>query len=427
MKVLVIGSGGREHALCWKLSRSGRVSEIFCAPGNGGTSAIARNIALAVEDHNAVKDFCKDHGIGLVVVGPEAPLASGISDTLEGEGIKVFGPSYSASRLESSKIFAKQLMGQYNIPTAAFRIFDESTKAVEYIREIGAPLVIKADGLAAGKGVVVAHTTEEAVSAARSMLDEKEFGAAGSRIIVEECLEGEEASILVVTDGENIVPLASSQDHKRVFDGDAGPNTGGMGAYSPAPVVDDELFKQITDTIVIPTIKGLKEEGILYKGVLYVGVMVTSSGPQVLEFNVRFGDPETQAILPRLKSDLAELLLAAAEGDVSGIELEWDGRECVCVVMASGGYPASYEKGKEISGIAEAEAEGAIVFHAGTHARNGNVVTSGGRVLGVSGMGQDIKEAIDNTYRAVGKIHFDNMHYRKDIAYRAIERAGRLQ
>jgi len=422
MNIMVIGSGGREHALCWKLKQSSLTEKLYCARGNGGTSKIAANIDITVSDNNAVKDFCKEHDIGFVVVGPEAPLASGLADALEEENIKVFGPSYSAARLESSKIFAKQLMGQYNIPTAAFRIFDDSEKAEEYIRSAGTPIVVKADGLAAGKGVIVAENVEEAVSAAKSMIDEKIFGSAGNKIIVEECLEGEEASILVITDGENIIPLVSSQDHKRVFDGDKGPNTGGMGAYSPAPVIDDTMFKEIIETIVAPTIKGLKEEGIHYKGVLYVGVMVTSEGPKVLEFNVRFGDPETQVILPRLRSDLAKLLLAAAEGDISGIEPEWDDRECVCVVISSGGYPGEYEKGKAIKGLSEAEEEGATVFHAGTRYEGDSLVTSGGRVLNVVGMGEDIKEAVANTYKAVEKIDFENMHYRKDIGHRAIGR-----
>jgi phosphoribosylamine--glycine ligase len=379
---------------------------------------------MDISDHQAVKSFCKEENIDLVVIGPEAPLATGIADTLEGEGIKVFGPSYAASRMESSKIFAKELMGRRGVPTAAFRIFDDLEKAEEYIRSAASPVVVKADGLAAGKGVVVSKTVEEAVSAAKDMLVEKKFGSAGNKIIVEECLKGEEASILVITDGHNILPLASSQDHKRVFDGDKGPNTGGMGAYSPTPAISDEMFDEIIDSIVRPTIDGLREEGIPYKGVLYTGVMITDEGPKVLEYNVRFGDPETQAILPRMKTDLAELLLAAAEGDVSGRRLKWDRRECVCVVLASGGYPGSYAKGKKITGIEEAEKDGALVFHAGTRLENGEFFTSGGRVLNVVGLGKDIKEAVANTYRAAEKINFESMHYRKDIGHRAIARVS---
>ncbi|MGB3082987.1 MAG: phosphoribosylamine--glycine ligase [Candidatus Omnitrophota bacterium] len=422
MNILVIGSGGREHALCWKIKQSPETGELYCATGNGGTGEIATNVDLDGSDHESVKNFCKEKNIGLVVVGPEAPLAQGITDALEGAGISVFGASHAASQLESSKIFAKELMGRCNVPTAAFRIFDNIEEAEEYIRSVGAPVVVKADGLAAGKGVIVSSTEEEAVEAARSMLVDKKFGPAGSKIIVEECLEGEEASILVITDGRNIIPLASSQDHKRVFEGDKGPNTGGMGAYSPAPVVDEDLFAKVIETIVRPTIDGLRNEGIPYKGVLYVGVMITDSGPKVLEYNVRFGDPETQAILPRMKTDLVELLLASANGTLSGKSLQWDQRECVCVVLASGGYTGSYEKGKEITGLEEAKQEGALVFHAGTRFENGSFFTSGGRVLNVAGMGRDIKQAAANTYKAVEKISFEGMHYRKDIGHRAIAR-----
>jgi phosphoribosylamine--glycine ligase len=424
VNILVIGSGGREHALCWKISQSPKTENLYCVPGNGGTTETATNVDIDVSDHQAVKNFCKEKSIDLVVVGPEAPLALGIADTLEAEGVSVFGPSYAASRMESSKIFAKELMGRHSIPTGAFRIFDNIEKAEEYIRSEGPPIVIKADGLAAGKGVIVANTVEEAVDAARAMLVERKFGAAGAKIIVEECLKGEEASIIVITDGQNILPLASSQDHKRVFDGDKGPNTGGMGAYSPAPVIDDDLFKRIMETIVRPTVDGLRSEEIPYKGVLYTGVMVTSTGPKVLEFNVRFGDPETQAILPRMKADLVELLSAAADGDLSGMDLEWDQRECVCVVLASGGYPGGYEKGKRITGIQEAEGEGALVFHSGTRLENSDLVTSGGRVLNVCGLGKDIKDAVLNAYKATEKIQFDGMHYRKDIGHRAIARVG---
>jgi len=427
MNILVIGSGGREHALCWKLRQSPMTEQLYCAPGNGGTSAVATNVNLHVSEHQQVIDLCKEKNIGLVVVGPEIPLAVGITDDLENAGIKVFGPSYAAARMESSKIFAKELMHRHNVPTAAFRIFDDFKKAEEYIRSTGVPIVVKAYGLAAGKGVIVAESVDEAVKAAGDMLVKKVFGEAGEKIIVEECLFGEEASVLVVTDGKNIIPLASSQDHKRAYDGDSGPNTGGMGAYSPAPVIDDGLFEEIIRAAIRPIIDGLNSEGIPYKGVLYAGLMMTSSGIKVLEYNVRFGDPETQVILPRMRSDLAELLAAAAGGDISGIEVEWDEREYVCVVLASGGYPGSYEKGKRITGLDEALDDGALVFHAGTRIEKGEPVTSGGRVLNVVGMGQGITEAVENTYKAVAKIHFDGMHYRKDIGHKAIARVTTQQ
>jgi len=369
-------------------------------------------------------DFCGEKNIDLVVVGPEAPLAVGIADDLEAAGINVFGPSYAASRMESSKIFAKELMGRYGIPTAAFRIFEDFDKAKKYIEEATSPLVVKAYGLAAGKGVIIAESAADAVSAAERMLVGGEFGAAGQKIIVEEFLEGEEASILVVTDGETVIPLATSQDHKRAFDGDTGPNTGGMGAYSPAPVISDDLFEEIMRTVIHPTIEGLRNENIVYKGVLYAGLMITDDGIRVLEYNVRFGDPETQVILPRLKSDLAEIAMAAARGELAGKTLEWDEREYVSVVLAAGGYPGKYAKGKVISGIEDARNTGALVFHAGTRMENGNIVTSGGRVLNVVGMGADIKEAVRNTYAAVEKISFEGMHYRRDIAAKAIARMG---
>jgi len=425
MNILVIGSGGREHALCWKLKQSPSTEELYCAPGNGGTLIDATNVDIDVSEHRNVIEFCREKNIDLVVVGPEAPLAGGLVDDLEASDINVFGPSYAASRMESSKIFAKELMGRYNIPTASFRIFDDFKKAEEHIRSVGAPIVVKAYGLAAGKGVIIAKKPQEAVDAAKAMLVDKEFGSAGQKIIVEEFLEGEEASILVITDGENVIPLASSQDHKRAYDGDTGPNTGGMGAYSPAPVIDDELFNQIEETIILPTLEALRKESIIYKGVLYAGLMITDKGVKVLEYNVRFGDPETQVILPRMKTDLAELLMAAAKGDLTARTIEWDEREYVCVVMASGGYPGGYEKGKRITGCDEAIKEGALVFHAGTSLEGGELVTSGGRVLNVVSMGSDIKEAIASTYRAASKIHFDGMQYRKDIGYRAIARAGR--
>ncbi len=422
MRVLVIGSGGREHVLCWKLEQSVKVEKVYCAPGNAGTALSAENVGINMAEHNEVASFCKEKGVDLVVVGPEAPLAVGIADVLRKEGIKVFGPGYAGARLESSKIFAKELMGEYGIPTAGFRIFDHMEKAKEYLSKASYPVVVKAYGLAAGKGVIIALDKEEALHAAEDMLEKKVFGGAGEQIIIEEFLEGEEASILAVTDGENIVPLVTSQDHKRVDDGDTGPNTGGMGAYSPAPVITEELYDRIMNEILIPTVKGLKEEGIAYRGVLYAGIMITPEGPKVLEYNVRFGDPETQVVLPRMRSDLAELLMAAASGDLRQVTIDWDPRDHVCVVLASGGYPGAYEKGKKISGLEEAAAEGALVFHAGTRNEDGQIITSGGRVLGIVGCGKGIEEAVSNTYKGVEKIKFDGMHYRRDIGHRALVR-----
>lgn len=422
MNILVIGSGGREHALAWKINGSPKVDRVFCSPGNAGTATCAENVAIDLGHHAQVVDFCRENAVELVVIGPEAPLAVGISDDLEKAGISVFGPSYAASRLESSKIFAKELMGRYDIPTASFRIFDDYGKAAEHIRSRKTPLVVKAYGLAAGKGVIIADTTDKAVEAAEAMLVRNEFGTAGQKIIVEDFLEGEEASILVVTDGKTIIPLATSQDHKRAGEGDTGPNTGGMGAYSPAPVIDGPMMEEIMESVIRPTISGLSREGITYRGVLYAGIMITADGPRVLEYNVRFGDPETQAVLPRIKSDLVDVLAGAARGELEGTEIEWDERECVCVVLASGGYPGPYEKGKEIKGIGEAIETGAYVFHAGTAAADGRTVTSGGRVLNVAALGSDIREAVDNVYEAVGKIEFDGMYYRKDIGHRALAR-----
>jgi len=422
MRILVIGSGGREHALVWKIAQSKLVDKIFCAPGNAGILQQAECVEIKVEDIPVLLDFARREKIDLTVVGPESPLALGIVDEFIHNGLKVFGPNKKAAQLEASKVFAKELMAKYNIPTAAFKIFDNPDEAKKYIEKIGAPCVVKADGLAQGKGVVVTKTVEEAKQAVTQMMQEKIFGAAGNRVIVEECLEGQEASILVISDGQEVITLASSQDHKRIFDGDQGPNTGGMGAYSPAPVVTPQLFKEILQSIAYKTIDGLSKEGIDYKGVLYAGVMLTKNGPKTLEFNVRFGDPETEAILPRLKSDLLEAMLAVAEGKLSRLRpFAWNSRACVCVVCASGGYPGNYEKGKEIHGLGEAaKIKDIVVFHSGTKKQSDKVVTNGGRVLGVTGLGSTIKEAIDYTYKAVEKIKFEGMHYRKDIGARAL-------
>lgn len=423
MRILVIGSGGREHALIWKIAQSKLADKVFCAPGNGGIAQSAECVDIKPEDTQGLINFSRKEKIDLTVVGPEGPLAGGIVDEFQNQGLAVFGPSKSASRLEASKVFAKELMARYNIPTAAFKIFDNADEAKRYIEKRGAPCVVKADGLAQGKGVVVARTVEEAKQAAVSICQEKIFGPAGDRVIIEDCLQGQEASIIVLTDSRTVIPLASSQDHKRVFDGDSGPNTGGMGAYSPAPVVTQRMFQEVMDKIIYRTIDGLSKEAIDYKGVLYAGIMLTKDGPKVLEFNVRFGDPETQAILPRLDSDLPEAMLATVNNKLSRIKLKWLDKACVCVVAASGGYPGNYEKGKEIFGLDEArQMKDIMVFHAGTKVQKSEkkYLTNGGRVLGVTGLGNTIKEAIDTTYQAIGKIHFDGMHYRKDIGHKAM-------
>ncbi|MDD4909750.1 MAG: phosphoribosylamine--glycine ligase [Candidatus Omnitrophica bacterium] len=423
MKILVIGSGGREHALVWKIAQSKLVSKIFCAPGNGGISQQAECVDIKADDIAKLLDFARREKIDLTVVGPEAPLAAGIVDEFTNYKLRIFGPQKMAARLEASKVFAKELMAKYKVPTADFDIFEDADAARKYIDKIGAPCVIKADGLAQGKGVVVAKTADEAKKAVSAMMQEKIFGAAGKRIIIEECLQGQEASILVFTDSKEVIALASAQDHKRVFDNDEGPNTGGMGAYSPAPVVTAPLFKEILEKVVYRTIDGLVKEGITYKGVLYAGIMLTKEGPKTLEFNARFGDPETQAILPRLQSDLVEVMLAVSEQKLSRLKiLDWDSRACVCVVLASGGYPGNYEKGREISGLDEAaKVKDAVVFHAGTRKDKDRFYTNGGRVMGVTGLGEDIKTAIEHTYSAVEKISFEGMHYRKDIGWRAVK------
>jgi len=435
MRILVIGSGGREHALVWKIAQSKLVDKIFCAPGNGGITQQAECIDIKAEDIPRLLDFSRKEKIDLTVVGPEVPLAQGIVDEFTNYKLSIFGPTKLAAQLEASKVFAKELMLKYNVPTAKCKIFDNADEAKKYIERIGVPCVVKADGLAQGKGVIVAKTIDEAKQAVTSIMEKKIFGESGNKVIVEECLEGQEASIIVITDSKEVVTLASSQDHKRIFDNDSGPNTGGMGAYSPAPVVTQELFKEILDKIVYRIIGGLTKEGIDYRGALYAGIMITEDGPKVLEFNVRFGDPENQAIMPRLKSDLVEAMLATTEGNLSKFTrfggLTWDSRACVCVVCASGGYPGDYEKGKEIFGLDEAaKMKDVVVFHAGTKKVANptsplpRLVTNGGRVLGVTGLGHTIKEAIDKTYRAVEKISFERMHYRRDIGRKAIEMAN---
>jgi len=418
MRILVVGSGGREHALVWKIAQSKLVDKIFCAPGNGGISQIAECIDIQADNISGLLEFARKEKIDLTVVGPEKALALGIVDEFTKADLKIFGPNKLAANLEGSKVFSKTLMAKYKVPTAKFKVFDSPEAAKKYIEANGAPCVVKADGLAAGKGVVVAKTVEAAKDAITLMMQDKIFGDAGKKIIIEECLIGQEASILVITDSRAVVVLASAQDHKRIFDDDQGANTGGMGAYSPAPIVTAEVLKEVMDKIIYRTIDGLAKEGIDYRGVLYAGIMLTQQGPQALEFNVRFGDPETQAILPRLKSDLVEIMLAASAGKLSKIgALEWDTGACVCVVCAAGGYPGNYTQGKEIHGLeAAAKLADVVVFHAGTKKMGDKILTSGGRVLGVTGLGATIKEAINKTYAAVEKINFEGMHYRKDIA-----------
>ena len=423
MKVLVVGSGGREHALVWKIKQSPKVTKLYCASGNGGTASIAENIPIKAENISALLEFSKKEKIDLTIVGPEAPLALGIVDLFQGNNLRIFGPTKAAAQLEASKIFMKELAKDENIPTAEFEIFEDPDKAKDYIKSKKTPIVVKADGLAAGKGVIVAKTQEEACNAIDTIMLKKEFGDSGNKAIVEECLEGEEASIIVVSDGENVVPLASSQDHKRVFDKDKGPNTGGMGAYSPAPVVTDKVFNDTISQIIEPTIKGMKKRGILFKGILYAGIMIKNEESKLLEFNVRMGDPETEAILPRLTSDIVELMELAMQGSLKDYTLTWDERACVSVVMASGGYPGKYEKEKEITGIEKAlKLKDVIIFHAGTKLENEKILTNGGRVLNVVGLGSDIKSAVEKAYEACNLIKFDGAHYRRDIGYRALNK-----
>lgn len=421
MKVLVIGSGGREHALVWKLAQSPKVKKIYAAPGNGGIEELAETVDIKINDLERVVDFVQTNNIDLTIIGPEAPLVDGIVDVFSKKSLRIFGPTKEASQLEGSKVFAKMICSKYGIPTSPFKIFDNPQEAKDYIDKTDKLQVIKADGLAAGKGVIVSKDKEEAKDAVDLIMVDREFGEAGSKIVVEERLFGEEASILAFSDGENILPLASSQDHKQIYDGDKGPNTGGMGAYSPTPVITHNIYERIIKEIIEPTIYGMNEEGFAYKGVLYAGVMITDTGPKLLEFNVRFGDPETQAMLPRLKSDLVEVIEATIDGELNDIELKWDSRACVCVVIASGGYPGSYQKQKEISGLDKIKKQkDIIVFHAGTKKKDNTILTNGGRVLGVTGLGESIQEAIDNTYNAIKLISFDKMYYRKDIGQKAI-------
>lgn len=419
MNILVIGSGGREHALFWKLSESPQTERIYAIPGNPG---IGEMTDIAVTDNAAILQFAKEKDIGLVVVGPEVPLMNGLVDDLEAAGIPAFGPRANAAEIEGSKSFAKDLMKKYGIPTARYEVFAEAEAARAYIRSEGTPIVVKADGLAAGKGVVVAMTEQEALDAVDAIMENNSFGDAGARVVIEEFMEGEEASLLAFTDGTVIRPMISAQDHKRVFDGDKGPNTGGMGTYAPAPVMTPELTERAVEEILKPTISAMEKEGRAYRGCLYLGLMITADGPKVVEFNARFGDPETQVVLPLLDGDLVQIMHACAGGTLVDVPIRWKDGAAVCVVLAAGGYPASYEKGNEIYGIGNAEKLGALVFHAGTAKKNGKIVTNGGRVLGVVGMGKDIASAVQSAYDAVDQISFKGEYHRKDIAHRALNR-----
>jgi phosphoribosylamine--glycine ligase len=424
MDVLLIGSGGREHAIAWKLKQSKRLGKLYIAPGNAGTAAFGENVDIKDDDVASLVDFAKAKNVGLVVVGPEDPLAVGIVDAMETAGIKAFGPSGPAAQLEADKAFSKQMMRASAVSTAEARVFDRFDEAKAYIASRDEPVVVKAAGLAKGKGVIVCDDPSDGILAAEKMMVDKAFGAAGERVIVEDKLLGEEASILAFVDGRNIYVMESSQDHKPIGDGDTGPNTGGMGAYSPAPLVTDDMMNRISREILVPVVDAMNRNGTPYKGILYAGLMMTSGGPRVLEFNVRFGDPETQPILMRLKSDLLEVFLAVCEERLDEVALKWDPRPAVCVVMASGGYPGDYEKGKVIEGIAEAEALGdVVVFHAGTKQQEGQVVTNGGRVLGVTALGNDIAAAKARAYEAVDCISFDGAYCRRDISDKALRRS----
>jgi len=424
MKVLVIGSGGREHAIVWSLLKNRKVDKVYCCPGNAGISRMAECLDIRSDDFKALTDLARYEWIDFTVVGPEQPLAAGIVDAFQKEGLKIIGPVQRAAMLEASKVFAKEFMRDHGIPTAAYKVFSSYLHVEEHLRMMGAPVVIKADGLAAGKGVVVALTVEAAMDAARLIMKERAFGDAGDRVVVEECIEGEEASFMVFTDGRTILPMVSAQDHKRAYDGDRGPNTGGMGAYSPAPVVTPAMEKIVMDTIMRPVINGLRKGGIKYKGFLYAGLMIRDGRPYVLEFNCRFGDPEAQAVLMRLETDFLDILTAIHDETLDGLDLRWKPGASVCVVMASGGYPGGYENGKIITGIDSRYGADVQIFHSGTVFRDNQPVTSGGRVLGVTALGRDVADARAKAYEAVGKINFQGAHYRKDIAHRALNRPG---
>ncbi|MGO4344551.1 phosphoribosylamine--glycine ligase [Paenibacillus sp. MCAF9] len=420
MRILVVGGGGREHAIVWALKKSKKVKEIFCAPGNAGIAQLAEIVPIAVNQFDELIQFAKDAAIDLVFVGPDDPLADGIVDAFEAAGIVAYGPRKNAAEIEGSKIFMKNLLKKYDIPTAKYETFTDYESASAYLREQSAPIVIKADGLAAGKGVTVAATLEEAEQALRDMMVDKVFGQAGSQIVIEECLVGQEMSILAFVDGETVRAMVPAQDHKPIFDGDKGPNTGGMGTYTPLPHIDQAIIDESIQNIIIPTAKAMVSEGRPFRGVLFAGLMITKDGPKTIEFNARMGDPETQVVLPRLQTDLIDIVLASLNGSLDQLDIQWSEEAAVCVVVASEGYPASYPKGRVITGLAEAEAQGALVFHAGTAEKDGQFVTNGGRVLGIVGRGRDIAEARARAYEAVSVIDFEGKQNRTDIAAKAL-------
>lgn len=427
MKILVIGSGGREHALVWKIGQSPLIRKIYCAPGNAGTSDIAENVDIELTDITGFADFAIKNSIDLAVVGPELPLTSGIVDEFEKRGLRIFGPRKEAAEIEGSKAFAKYMMQKYGIPTAKYESFDSPDEAKNYILNLQPlafslqPIVIKADGLAAGKGVIICNTAREAIEAINAIMVEKRFGSAGKKVVIEEFLKGEEVSYMAFCDGENVLPLTSAQDHKQIYDGDRGPNTGGMGAYSPAPIITQKLDREIIDTIMKPLIAGMKNEGKPYKGILYGGLMIVGGKPFVLEFNCRFGDPETQPVLARMKSDIVPVMIAVVDGKLNEMEIQWYDEASVCVVMAMRGYPDTYEKGMEIKGLEDIKKlENLMVFHAGTIKNDGKISTNGGRVLGITSLGKDIKDAIDKAYKGVNLISWKGVYYRRDIGKKAI-------
>lgn len=416
MKVLVVGSGGREHAICWKLLQSPKVEKLYCAPGNAGIGEAAELVPIGAMEFDKLIDFAKSEGIDFTVVGMDDPLVGGIVDRFEEEGLKVFGPKANAAIIEGSKAFSKELMKKYNIPTAAYETFDDYEKALEYVKNGDFPIVLKADGLALGKGVLICNTLDEAVEGLNTIMVDKKFGESGNKVVIEEFLTGQEMSVLSFCDGKTIVPMVSAQDHKRALDGDKGLNTGGMGTFSPSRVYTPELAAECMETIFKPTVEALNKEGRTFKGIIFFGLMLTSKGMKVIEYNARFGDPETQVVLPRLKSDLMEIFEACAEGTLDKVNVEWEDNGTACVVLASGGYPESYTKGYEITGLEEAKkAENIVVFHAGTALKDGKFVTNGGRVLGVTGIGKNLDEAIKIAYEGVKLVDFKDKHFRRDI------------
>ena len=420
MKVAVIGSGGREHALAWKLAQSPSVEKLYAIPGSAAMADIADCVDIRLGDLEKIADYCVGEGVDMLVVGPEVPLTEGLADICQAKGLAVFGPNKAAAQMEGSKAFAKDIMKKYGVPTAAYATFTDEEAAKAYIHEQGAPIVIKADGLAAGKGVVVAQTEEEAIDAVNAMMEDHIFGESGGRIVVEECMVGEEASLLAFVDGKTIVPLISAQDHKRIFDNDEGPNTGGMGAYAPAPVMTPAMVKEVEEKILRPVVDGLRQEGITYQGCLYAGLMITADGPKVVEFNCRFGDPETQAVLPLLKGDLAQIMYACTQGTLTKDMVGWKQASSCCVIMASAGYPASSHKGDVICGLNDLD-DAVMVFHSGTAKKEGNYVTNGGRVLGVTAVAPTLKDAIAEAYRNVRAIHFDGQQVRSDIGAKGLK------